>query len=165
MYGIVAFRYSRLVTVAGKGGRPKKWKSDADRVRAYRARQRGEAEPATIEQALDEGGDFADYIARIAELEQKVAAGRRIGSQQIARLRKLDGEKWELQRRLERTERELESLRETNARVKQHRDQLMAVLNAWAEPDGGAPADDVADQLSRAERRRRAREELRRRPR
>jgi hypothetical protein len=83
VYGIVAFRYSRLVTVAGKGGRPKKWKSDADRVRAYRARQRGEAEPATIEQALDEGGDFADYIARIAELEQKVAAGRRIGSQQI----------------------------------------------------------------------------------
>ena len=152
------------MTVAGKGGRPKKWKSDADRVRAYRARQRGEAEPETIEQALGEGGDFADYIARIAELEQKVAAGRRTASQQVARLRKLDGEKWELQRRLERTERELESLRETNARVTQQRDQLMAMLNAWAEPDGGAPADDVVDQLSRAERRRRAREELRRRP-
>lgn len=41
VYTIVAFRYARLVTVPGKGGRPRKWRSDADRVRAYRARQAG----------------------------------------------------------------------------------------------------------------------------
>lgn len=153
-----------VVTVAGKGGRPKKWKSDADRVRAYRARQRGEAEPATLEQAVEPGDEFADHVARIAELEVKVASGRRAASQLTARVRQLDRENGEMQGQLERMERELDTLRELNARLTQQRDQLRAALNAWAELAGGVPDGDVAVQLSRAERRRRAREELRRRP-
>src|SRR5690242_7503544 len=40
------------MTVPGKGGRPRKWLSDADRMRAYRARRRGESEPDTLEAAL-----------------------------------------------------------------------------------------------------------------
>jgi chromosome segregation protein len=152
------------VTVAGKGGRPKKWKSDADRVRAFRARQRSEAEPATLEQAVEQGDDFVEHVARIAELEVNVASGRRTASQ-LARVRQLDRENGEMQGRLERMQRELDAFREMNARLLQQRDQLVAALNAWAAPDGGAPTDDVAEQLSRSERRRRAREELRRRPR
>ncbi len=152
------------MTVAGKGGRPKKWKSDADRVRAYRARQRGEAEPATLEQAIEQGDEFAEHVARITELEVKVASGRRTASQLTARVRQLDRENAELQGRLERMERELDALRELNARLTHQRDQLASALNAWAAPDLGAPTDDVAEQLSRSERRRRAREDLRRRP-
>ena len=37
------------MTVPGKGGRPRKWRSDADRVRAFRARERGDDEPPTID--------------------------------------------------------------------------------------------------------------------
>ena len=79
-------------------------------------------------------------------------------------MRQLDRENGEMQGRLERMERELDTLRELNARLTQQRDQLVAALNAWAEPAGGVPDGDVAVLLSRAERRRRAREELRRRP-
>ena len=147
--------------MAGKGGRPKKWKSDADRVRAYRARQRGEAEPATLEQAIEQGDEFAEHVARITELEAKIASGRRTASQLTARVRQLDRENAELHGRLERMKRELDAFREMNARLSQQRDQLVAALNAWAAPDGGAPTDDVAEQLSRAERRRAERQNRR----
>jgi hypothetical protein len=50
-----------------------------------------------------------------------------------------------------------------NARLSAQRDQLMAALNAWAAQDTDPPAVDGAEQLPRAERRRRARDELRRR--
>jgi hypothetical protein len=49
------------MTVPGKGGRPRKWRSDADRVRAFRARHRGEEEPATFDEAL------VDFSARYAD--------------------------------------------------------------------------------------------------
>src|SRR5262249_23470440 len=49
----------RAVTVPGRGGRPRKWRSDADRVRAYRARQRGAPEPPVLVVALDEGDELA----------------------------------------------------------------------------------------------------------
>ena len=79
------------VTVRGKGGRPRKWRSDADRVRAFRARQRGEHEPATFETALIEGdelalaidrgrqlqADLADAVETIAELDTALQAERR----------------------------------------------------------------------------------------
>ena len=42
------------MTVPGKGGRPRKWRSDADRVRAFRAGERGDDEPPTIEVALEQ---------------------------------------------------------------------------------------------------------------
>lgn len=69
--GHVAFRFVTLVpvTVPGKGGRPRKWRSDADRVRAFRARQRGDAEPATFESALDDGDELARAIQRGRDLQ------------------------------------------------------------------------------------------------
>jgi chromosome segregation ATPase len=47
------------MTVPGKGGRPRKWRSDADRVRAFRARQRGEDEPPTVGVARAAGDEAA----------------------------------------------------------------------------------------------------------
>ena len=56
------------MTVPGKGGRPRKWRSDADRVRAHRARQRGEDEPPTVERALVAGDEAAVAWERVREL-------------------------------------------------------------------------------------------------
>lgn len=64
----VSFRYGRVMTVPGKGGRPRKWRSDADRVRAYRARQRGDDEPPTVDTALVEGDDVAVAWEHVREL-------------------------------------------------------------------------------------------------
>jgi hypothetical protein len=50
---------SDLVTVPGKGGRPRKWRSDTDRQRAWRARADGRAEPPTLDQALNDGDELA----------------------------------------------------------------------------------------------------------
>ena len=62
------------MTVPGKGGRPRKWRTDADRVRAYRARQRGEEEPATLDAAIDDGDALAKALKRIRELQADVLA-------------------------------------------------------------------------------------------
>jgi chromosome segregation ATPase len=67
---IVTFRYIGPVTVPGKGGRPRKWRSDADRVRAYRARHTGADEPATLDVAASDG----DELALAREREQALAA-------------------------------------------------------------------------------------------
>jgi len=65
------------MTVPGKGGRPRKWRSDADRVRAYRARRRGEQEPPTVDAVpttADEGAAVA--WERVRELGGTIAAQR-----------------------------------------------------------------------------------------
>lgn len=64
------------MTITGKGGRPRKWRSDADRSRAYRARQRGDDEPATIEQALDDGDELAEARREIERLSLALREGR-----------------------------------------------------------------------------------------
>ena len=56
------------MTVPGKGGRPRKWRSDADRVRAFRAQARGEDEPPTIELALQYGDEAAAAWDQVREL-------------------------------------------------------------------------------------------------
>jgi hypothetical protein len=61
------------VTIPGKGGRPRKWRSDVDRSRAYRARQRGEAEPSTVEHALVDGDDLARARHEIEQLAMTLA--------------------------------------------------------------------------------------------
>jgi chromosome segregation ATPase len=65
------------VTVPGKGGRPRKWLSEGDRVRAYRARQRGDVEPPTVEQASASDDALARAIQRQEELEVLLADARR----------------------------------------------------------------------------------------
>ena len=60
------------MTVPGKGGRPRKWLSNADRMRAYRARRRGEAEPETLDAALDAGDELAEALGRERRLLQQL---------------------------------------------------------------------------------------------
>ena len=66
-----------LMTVAGKGGRPRKWRSDADRVRAFRARQRGDEEPPALDIAFQNGDDLAVALAHNGQLQASLAQVRR----------------------------------------------------------------------------------------
>ncbi|MCU1400565.1 MAG: hypothetical protein JWN62_3674, partial [Acidimicrobiales bacterium] len=72
----VAFRYDGSVTVPGKGGRPRKWASDADRIRAFRARERGDEEPATVPELLAAGEENAAAWAQAHELAETVSRQR-----------------------------------------------------------------------------------------
>ena len=69
------------MTVSGKGGRPRKWRSDADRVRDYRARQRGVDEPPTLAQALAVA-EIEALRVRTRDLEAQLVEAQR----EIARL-------------------------------------------------------------------------------
>jgi hypothetical protein len=64
------------VTVPGKGGRPRKWRSDADRQRAWRARTNGTEQPPTLVQALDEGDELARAWEMIRDLGEQLEAAK-----------------------------------------------------------------------------------------
>lgn len=64
------------VTIPGKGGRPRKWLSDTDRVRAYRARKRGEPEPATAADAAAGDDARAAALRRQHDLETLLTDAR-----------------------------------------------------------------------------------------
>ncbi len=80
---IVSFRYGGTVTVPGVGGRARKWRSDADRVRAFRARRAGRQEPPTLDAALRDGDELALALVRETELRTELDVAR----QQIERAR------------------------------------------------------------------------------
>ena len=65
------------MTIPGRGGRPRKWLSDADRVRAHRARQRGDVEPPTFEEMSAGDDELAHALRRHGELEVELADARR----------------------------------------------------------------------------------------
>jgi len=151
------------MTVPGKGGRPRKWRSDADRVRAFRARQRGEEEPTTFEEALVDRDDLAraiehsrqlhaDLVAAIASLSESNAALQAERRRHQSTLRRLDRVRAELdgQRTTDtRREEELELLREGFAELKAENAALrtrIALTAPAAQPQG----------LNRADRRRAA---------
>lgn len=58
------------MTVPGKGGRPRKWASDRDRQRAWRARQQGQPEPTQYREALDDGDLLAAALAERRRAER-----------------------------------------------------------------------------------------------
>ena len=64
------------MTVPGKGGRPRKWRTDADRQRAWRARVNGVNEPPTMVVALDEGDELARAWATIRDLGEQLQAAK-----------------------------------------------------------------------------------------
>ena len=67
-----------MMTIPGKGGRPRKWRSDADRVRAFRARQRGEEEPPVLSAAIDESAELAAAWDRVRELGEQLDRQRAV---------------------------------------------------------------------------------------
>ncbi len=164
---------SRLMTVPGKGGRPRKWRSDADRVRAYRARQTGIDEPSTLVQTLDDGDELARVWAMVRELgEQLDDANTTL--KQVRRER--DQTRRELEREQQRwgwiearnTELEVErgrleterDLTDDNAAL---HEQLARLEHAVAAPAVENLPAAPQRPLSRAERRRLEREQQRRR--
>lgn len=163
VYAIVAFRYAPTMTVPGKGGRPRKWRSDADRVRAFRARHRGEEEPATFQEALVDGDDLAraverarqlqaDLVAALASLSESNAALQTERRRHQSTLRRLDRARAELDGQRTagaRREEELELLREGFAELRAENTALrarIALTAPAAQPRG----------LNRADRRRAA---------
>ena len=99
------------MTVPGKGGRPRKWRSDADRVRAFRARARGEDEPPTIELALQYGDDAAAAWNQVRELGITIDALTAELKQTQATLRRAENE-------LEREQARSSWLSEANDRLR-----------------------------------------------
>jgi chromosome segregation ATPase len=104
------------MTVPGKGGRPRKWRSDADRVRAYRARQRGEEEPTTFAEALVDGDDLARTIEHARQLQADLVAAIASLSESKAVLQTERRRHQSTLRRLDRVGAELDGLRTTDAR-------------------------------------------------
>ena len=104
------------MTVPGKGGRPRKWRSDADRVRAFRARARGEDEPTTIELALESGDDAAVAWNQVRELGDTVNA--------------LTAELRATQAALRHAEKELEQAQVRASWLSEGNDRLRAALDA-----------------------------------
>jgi hypothetical protein len=136
------------VTVPGKGGRPRKWLSDTDRVRAYRARQRGAVEPPTVEVALGGDDELAAALAREASLQEQLrqsqASERELRAQVAAADRTLAQER----RRLEWLEMRVAELEADLRAAKVERDGFEQQLSR--------PADRArrpSEQLNRAQRR------------
>ena len=154
------------MTVPGKGGRPRKWRSDADRVRAFRARERGEQEPPTLETALGNGDELAlvvnqarhlqaelvDAITSMGELEEALAGERRRTEA--------------LRRRLDRTQADLDHQRSAAAETDDHvrtlqtelaearttNSSLQARLAILTQPPTGPPLNRAARRAAKRDR-------------
>jgi hypothetical protein len=150
------------VTIAGRGGRPRKWRSDADRARAYRARQRGEPEPEQLSQ-IDRDSD-------------ELAAARHQAEQLGALIRDLRQTERSVRAELGRTQRALEAERSHAERLLDANRLLLQQVDTGTspyerdgsdltDPQGGMPQEVLKPPSSRnrAERRRLARELRRRR--
>ena len=123
------------MTIPGKGGRPRKWRSDADRSRAYRARQRGEAEPATVEHAVADGDELAfarHEIERLAmTLANREAELRALRAEVERHRRANDG----LTQQLAFARRALDDLVAERGRLLAERDELRSASNKMAPPE------------------------------
>jgi predicted nucleic acid-binding Zn-ribbon protein len=111
------------MTVPGKGGRPRKWRSDADRVRAYRARQRGEEEPAALETALVDGDDLTRAVERSLQLQAELVSAIGSIAEMDAALQAERRRHLATQRKLDRARADLDGYRAT---VDRQRDELQA---------------------------------------
>ena len=105
------------MTVPGKGGRPRKWRSDADRVRAYRARQTGSAEPPELAQALDDGDKLAQVLAMVRELGEQLTTAN-------ATTKQLRRERDQTRRELERERHRWDWIESRNTELTIERDRL-----------------------------------------
>lgn len=154
------------MTVPGKGGRPRKWRSDADRVRAYRARQAGLDEPPVLAKALDDGDELARVWAMVRDLGEQLDTAN-------TTLKQVRRERDQTRRELEREQRRWVWIESRNIELTAERDRLLGELDELrdrprviATPRPTTTAPPPAPQqptLSRAERRRLEREQQRRR--
>lgn len=161
------------MTVPGKGGRPRKWRSDADRVRAYRARQAGLDEPPVLTQALDDGDELARVWAMVRQLGEQLDTanttikGLRRERDQTRRELEREQRRWgwieasntELAAERDRLETERDTLADDNAEL---RVRLAKLTQPAARPVVESPPSSPQRQPSRAERRQQERQQRRR---
>ena len=167
------------MTIPGKGGRPRKWRSDGDRVRAYRARQRGEAEPVAVTQALDDGDELAatwDVVRQLGErldqartveqqLRHEVSRARREMERQQRQFGWIERANQQARAELDETRRERDSLNDELAGLRARVHVLEIATSAVVELPLPSPArGDLTSTspLSRAQRRQLEREQQRR---
>jgi len=168
VHRIVAFRYAGGVTVSGKGGRPRKWRTDADRVRAYRARQAGRPEPPELAQALDDGDELALALEQIRALKQELAAAAATERALRNEVRSVRHQLAAEGQRFGWLERSLETHRMARFTAEAERDALageLAEVRARvrvADSTTRPPAPSSPATLSRVERRRQERQRQRR---
>ena len=140
------------VTVPGKGGRPRKWRSDTERVRACRARQRGDAEPPTVEEAYSEGDELALAIRRHCELEAQLADARQQVRILEVELAAAEATSDRLEAQYRSTERDRQHLLSEVADLNERVYQLTTALVDTKRPESALPANRAARR--RAARRR-----------
>lgn len=154
----------------GKGGRPRKWRSDADRQRAWRARQTGTEQPPTLVQALDDGDELAKAWEMVRDLGEQLEAAKEKAHRLQVELNRERRDRATEDRRWGWINTMNDQLTNDNHRLRLERGealdtardleiQLQQVLRrpaAPAEPPTTGPA------LSRADRRRLEREQRRR---
>lgn len=155
------------MTVPGKGGRPRKWRSDADRQRAWRNRTNGAPEPPTLAQALD---DDSDELARtwqtIRDLGTQLdtanaqAKALQVELNRTRRNHATDNHRWD------RLTTDNQHLRADNQRLRSERDQALAHVRdletRLRQPAPTPPPAPQTPALTRAERRRLDRQQHRR---
>ena len=124
------------LTVPGKGGRPRKWRSDADRASAFRARARarGDDEPPTIEAARESSDEAAVAWDQVRQLGDTLNA--------------LEAELETTQAALRRAVKELEREQVRSSWISQSNDPVQAELDA-VERDR-ADLQERLDELVRA---------------
>jgi len=76
------------MTVPGKGGRPRKWASQRDRQRAWRARQTGQPEPDTYAHKVDDGDLLAAALNERDHLAAELAEQRQQAAKEQQQLRR-----------------------------------------------------------------------------
>jgi chromosome segregation ATPase len=149
------------VTIPGKGGRPRKWRSDADRSRAHRARQRGDDEPATIEQALDDRDELAQARREIERLSLALREGRIQQRTLRAIIERRERDIMLLDEQLQTVKRALEHVRLERMELQRRCNELRAELNRTAQ-SVRAPNAPVPPAFPRHLRRQMEREQRRR---
>jgi chromosome segregation ATPase len=163
------------MTVPGKGGRPRKWRSDADRQRAWRARTNGLDEPSTLVQALDDGDKLAAVWQQVRDRDAQLAtanatikslrrereqARRELASEQ-RRWGWIESRNTELVAQVDRLETERDALAGENTELRQ---RLARLTQTTSRPTVEAPPASTPRPLSRAERRQLERQQRRRQP-
>lgn len=159
------------MTVPGKGGRPRKWRSDADRVRAYRARQSGREEPSELDQALADGDELARALEETRALRAELVAVAATEQELRDEVRSLRRELAAGNKRFGWLEREAEAQRAAKQAAERERDalareltELRARTRVTVSGTRPIPAPSPAPPApSRAERRRQEREQQKRR--
>jgi chromosome segregation ATPase len=153
------------MTVPGKGGRPRKWRSDADRQRAWRARTTGAAEPPTMLQALDHGDELARTWQMIRDLGAQLDAAKAKAKALQVELNRTRREHATEDRRWGWITTENQHLHTETERLRSERDDALARLRDLEHQQPAAPAAPpppaAGPGLSRAERRRLEREQRR----